>query len=195
MKTIVIISIISVLTILIFSMNTLAKTEKQKYKTLYQKGDFEIRFYPGANLATVQMSGDYDNMKNSGFRVLANYIFGGNLENKKIAMTAPVRMSNNGETSSMSFVMPSAYELDNLPTPQNKSVKLHQSKPKYVATIKFGGYANSQKIKQQEKQLDNILQNLEIKHKGNFEYLKKYYAEKEQKNRRPDDSQSKKPAP
>lgn len=152
-------------------MKTFAKTEKQKYKTLYEKGDFEVRYYPKANLATVQMNGDFDNMRNSGFRVLANYIFGGNLENKQIAMTAPVRMSNNGETSSMSFVMPSAYEMDNLPTPQTKSVKLHQSKPKYVATLKFGGYANSQKIRKQEKQLEQMLKKFKIKHNGNFEYL------------------------
>jgi hypothetical protein len=162
------------LLILIITTTTfkaMAKTETQKYKTIHQSGKFEIRYYSKATLATVNMNTNFDNMRSRAFRILANYIFGGNHENKKIAMTSPVRMSNTEESSSMSFVMPSKYEFEELPTPQTSSIILHQSKPMYMASLKFGGFANEKKIKEKEKELVEILRRMEIQHNGKFEYL------------------------
>jgi len=54
---------------------------------------FEIRFYPKATFATIRSSiSNYKQVSSSGCRKLAGYIFGGNDQNKSIAMTAPVRM-------------------------------------------------------------------------------------------------------
>ena len=148
-----------------------AKTEMQKYKTIVKNGDFEIRFYPEAILATVEMNGNYDNSRIEGFRVLANYIFGGNHENKSIAMTSPVRMSNNQELNSMSFIMPAEIQFDNLPKPFNDNIKLHYSKAGYAASIRFSGFANSEKISEKEKELAQILANLGVEHQNQFEFL------------------------
>ena len=90
-----------------------AKTETQQYETIYKDGSFEIRYHPQAILATVKMGGTYDDSRNSGFRILAGYIFGGNKENEKIAMTSPVRMSNIEKVNTMSFVLPSKMEFNN----------------------------------------------------------------------------------
>ena len=171
MKAIILIGIISVIAIITFSITVVAKTEIQKYKTLFRERNFEIRYYPEATLATVNLSGNYDDMRNSGFRVLASYIFGGNTENMQIAMTAPVRVSQNGETSSMSFVMPAKYKIEDLPVPQTSKVKLHQSNPNYVASIKFGGFVTNKVIKQKEKELKEKLSRLGLHHNNNFEYL------------------------
>lgn len=170
--TIVIVSLIVVI-ILITGIYTItkAKTETQKYEVLYSKDNFEIRFYPEAILATVEMNGTYDNSRNSGFQVLAGYIFGGNEENSQIAMTSPVRMSGNEKLNTMSFVLPSKMEFDNLPEPKDNRVVLHKSKPMYTASVQFGGYANEAEIAKHKEKLGEILKQLNIQHNSQFEFL------------------------
>lgn len=148
-----------------------AKTETQKYEVLYVKDNFEIRFYPEAILATVQMNGNYDDSRNEGFRVLAGYIFGNNKDNSKIAMTSPVRMSSDEKTYEMSFVLPSDIEFDKLPVPIDSSIILHQSKPMYTASLRFGGYTNNSEISKYRIELTEILNHLNLQHNNQFEYL------------------------
>jgi hypothetical protein len=94
------------------------KTEKQKYRTVVKDDELEIRYYPAAMMATVYSSAtNYKSVASSGFGKLARYIFGGNNENKSIAMTAPVRMNMSEKGAEMSFVMPTKYNENNLPKP------------------------------------------------------------------------------
>ena len=150
---------------------TSAKTETQQYKTVYKEDNFEIRYYPQAILATVKMDGTYDDSRNSGFRILAGYIFGGNKENEKIAMTSPVRMSNTESGNTMSFVLPSKMQFDNLPTPISDKILLHQSKPVYAAAVRFGGYTNSREIEKRKAELIKKLEELNLRFNNNFEFL------------------------
>lgn len=172
MKTITVIVLVLIIIVLtgIYAMTT-AKTETQKYKVLHAKDNFEIRFYPEAILATVKMNGSYDNSRNSGFGILAGYIFGGNTESTKIAMTSPVRMSTGDNSNQMSFVLPSEMEFEKLPTPNDSKIVLHKSIPMYTASIRFGGYASDSEISEYKKKLNEVLTQLKIKHTGNFEYL------------------------
>jgi hypothetical protein len=173
MKTtlILIAALILIILLMAFLTSYGSKTETQKYKTMHKKGDFEIRFYPEAHLASVSMNGNYDNMRNSGFRVLAGYIFGNNKENKKIAMTSPVRMTSKEGNNTMSFVMPSKMDSGNLPEPVNTNIVLHKSKPVFAASIRYGGFTNNKEIERNKAKLMRILEDLDIEHSGNFEYL------------------------
>ncbi len=148
-----------------------AETETQKYETIYREGNFEIRYYPVAIMATVNMNGSYDDSRNSGFRILAGYIFGGNKENEKIAMTSPVRMGTEDSGNSMSFVLPSNMEFDNLPTPENEKIILHQSQPVYAAAVRYGGYTNEREIEKKKAELVEVLKGLNLEYDRNFEYL------------------------
>ena len=151
---------------------TSARIEKQKYRVVKKDKDFEIRFYPPAIFATTKsVAKSYRELGNSGFRKIAGYIFGNNETSAKIAMTAPVHMDINEKGSSMSFVMPSEYTLDNLPRPADTRVELHESPAVYMAAIEFSGYANDQKIKQYADQLSQILNKRGIKTIGNPTYL------------------------
>ncbi len=151
---------------------TSARIEKQKYRVVKKDKDFEIRFYPPAIFATTKsVAKSYRELGNSGFRKIAGYIFGNNETSAKIAMTAPVHMDINEKGSSMSFVMPSEYTLDNLPRPADTRVELHESPAIYMAAIEFSGYANDQKIKQYADQLSQILNKRGIKTIGNPTYL------------------------
>lgn len=173
MKILYIVSILAIFFIIISGMFkiTNAKTETQKYETIHKDGNFEIRYYPEAILATVKMKGSYDEIRNSGFRVLAGYIFGGNKENQKIAMTSPVRMSTSDSENTMSFVLPSKMDFDNLPTPVSNQIILHESKPMYVAAVRYGGYTNDREINKKKSELARELQSLDLKFTDNFEYL------------------------
>ena len=166
-----VLSAIIIISIVAFLKMAGAKTETQKYETLFSEGNFEIRFYPKANLATVKMSGSYNQNRNSGFQTLAGYIFGGNEEDKKIAMTSPVRMSNENRNSKMSFILPRSVPFEELPKPSNKNVILHQSEPVYRASLRFGGYAKSRKIAKKKEEMIQILNKLNLQYKNNFELL------------------------
>ncbi len=148
------------------------KTEKQKFRTILKEGNFEIRFYPSATMATIYSNAtDYKGLANNGFRKLARYIFGGNEQKQSISMTAPVRMSMNEKGSSMSFVMPEKFDKGDLPTPNDKTIDIQKSKPVYVASISFSGYATDAKIKSNKEQLEQILKNKQIKMIGEYSFL------------------------
>jgi hypothetical protein len=146
-----------------------SKTEIQKYQTIKSEKDFEVRYYPPAILASVDMAGSYDQSRNSSFGTLAGYIFGGNEENMQISMTAPVRMSEAEGT--MSFVMPSRFTMETLPDPKSKRVKLHTSEPQYVAVVSFSGWANDRKISEMKEKLSEWLEIEGLNHNNKFEYL------------------------
>ncbi len=133
---------------------------------------FEIRFYPKATFATIRSSGsNYKQVASGGFRKLAGYIFGGNDQNKSIAMTAPVRMEMSEKGSAMSFVMPEKYDMASLPKPKDATVEIKQSEPVYAAVITFGGYANDEKINDYNNKLVALLEKKKIKIIGRFNFL------------------------
>lgn len=172
-KLIIISSVIVLLIVTIVLINTLmAKTPQQPYKELATKEDIEFRFYPEAVMASVTNNdGTYRGSSNKNFRVLAGYIFGGNQGNNKIAMTAPVHMQMESGQSTMSFVMPEGYNLENLPKPSSGAIQLHKSAEEYVAVIRFGGWASDEKIESKKNELYNQLSKLGIKHLNNFRFL------------------------
>lgn len=102
----------------------------------------------------------------SGFRDLAGYIFGGNKkrtqteESDKISMTAPV-MSYHDTTqkiTTMSFILPSKYQtIEDLPIPNNSSIKLQVVEPYTAAVIQFSGSWNSSTTNAQLKRLLELL--------------------------------------
>jgi hypothetical protein len=163
--------IIAVIAVMFVIAGSNKKIETQKYDLVLKKDNFEIRFYPQAILATVKMKSDYYDSRNTGFRILAGYIFGGNKENQKIAMTSPVRMSGDNNNSEMSFVLPSKMEFKNLPEPVNNDIILQESKPMVMASITFGGFASKNKIEKYKQKLIGVLDDLNMVHSDRFEYL------------------------
>jgi len=146
--------------------------EEQKYRTITRMGELEIRFYPSATLATVRSSArNYREVSYSGFRRIAGYIFGGNEEGRQIAMTSPVHMDITDQGSSMSFVMPSAYTMSDLPRPNDPGVRIEKSSDEYVAAIRFSGFASDDAIRTQTERLANLLREKDIEPVGNFRYL------------------------
>jgi hypothetical protein len=148
------------------------KTETQAYKVIQTGVDFEIRFYPGVTIATITSAAkSYKELGNSGFQKLAHYIFGGNQEKRQIAMTTPVHMDINDTLSTMSFVMPSNLNKDNLPQPDNSQVQIKNVPDEYVAAIKFGGFASDKDIKLNTEKLATALKTNGISNDDHFRFL------------------------
>ena len=139
------------------------KSETQPYQVVMSEKEFEIRNYPAATIATISSKvSTYKELGSSGFKKLAGYIFGGNSEEKQIAMTSPVIMNMNDSGSTMSFVMPSKYNESNLPKPKNSEVVISTTANEYVAAITFGGYASDSNIKEYSEKLEKALKNASI---------------------------------
>lgn len=148
------------------------KTENQKYRLVRKEAKFEIRFYPAATFAKIYSQGtNYQSVASSGFRKLAGYIFGGNDQGKSIAMTSPVRMEIGNQGSTMSFVMPEKYKESDLPKPKDSGVHIVKSNPQYVAVIRFGGYADDEKITEKRDELLALIQKKGIKVAGEYSFL------------------------
>ena len=134
-----------------------SRAESAVYTVLEKKDDYEIREYEAHILAQTTTTGSYDQSMNSGFRIIASYIFGGNTKkesiamttpviteitrksplSEKIAMTVPVLTTISGDSKTMSFVMPSNYTLATLPTPNDSCIKLIEVPLERKAALRF----------------------------------------------------------
>jgi SOUL heme-binding protein len=87
---------------IVYKLRSDLMTETPTYTIEKKDEDIEIREYPGYILAQVDVESEYDQAIGLGFRILANYIFGGNKKRSNIPMTAPV----SGENISVSEKIP-----------------------------------------------------------------------------------------
>lgn len=112
----------------------------------------------------------YDESSSQGFQMLAGYIFGGNEQGQKIAMTSPVSITMN-DSVTMMFLVPAEYTLEDMPTPNNTKVKFKKEPGKIMAAISFSGWANDEKIEEYTQQLKSLLEKEGIAHTGDFSFL------------------------
>ena len=130
--------------------------EEPLYELVKSFEGFELRHYAPTIQARVRTSGR-DSGASSGFRKVARYIFGGNLQQSSIAMTAPVSMWEDEESGWLAFTMPSAYSLETLPQPLDGEVSLDAQTEKYVAVASFSGRSSASKVARLEMKLRRAL--------------------------------------
>lgn len=174
MKTVLIILSVIFLVFLgtqIYFMSEQKNIETYQYRTVKEFDKFEIRAYEASLFTSVELvSPKYEEASNKGFSVLANYIFGGNKKNEKIAMTSPVAMSLE-DTTTMMFMVPKKYNKETLPEPDESRVKFKEEPAKTVAAIAFGGWANDEKIKKYKNLLIAALKAKGIAYQDKFYFL------------------------
>ena len=154
-----------------FVSNSTEKTESYKYTVLKTYDEFEIRRYDEGTFSYVNMPySTYKESSGMGFRTLAGYIFGDNETGEKIAMTTPVSMEI-GDSTTIMFLVPSEYQMNDLPRPLNSDVKFKKVSSRTVAAIHFGGWASDERIEEHKELLIKLLRENEIIPKGNFIFL------------------------
>lgn len=128
--------------------NNLMAIETPKYKLLKKDKKIQIRDYESAVIAKTYVTDNFKEASSTGFRRIANFIFGGNSKGKNISMTAPVVVLKEYNTNKheVFFFMPRKYEIETLPKPSLESVVLENKALGKVASISFGGWATEKSI-------------------------------------------------
>ena len=137
--------------------------EEPAYRVLKSESSFEYRLYSGFIVAETDIDGDYDSASRSGFRRIADYIFGnndaGSGESRKISMTAPVTVEPRQSGWRMFFVMPSTERLENLPKPKNPDIHLRQVSEHAAVAVRFSGWTTKASIEEQTERLKKWMVN------------------------------------
>ena len=150
---------------------TAGATEEPPHETLVKDGKYEIRRYEPTIVAEVEITGDMRRAGNSGFRPLADFIFGNNtarseiemtapgtrVKSEKIAMTAPVTRTLDDSVWTVAFVMPKEWTMDTLPVPNNSDVKIREVPGELMATVKFSGVGREGVFEQKQAALETWL--------------------------------------
>jgi hypothetical protein len=151
--------------------------EMPKYKVILKEGNKEIRYYESYIVAKTTVKGEFKEAQSAAFRILAGYIFGGNekrqdiamtapvvqrptSESEKIQMTAPVIQSPSKEGWVMSFMMPSAYKMEDLPTPKDKRVSFETVPARYIAALRYTWFGSKSRNERKANELQEWLAGL-----------------------------------
>ena len=128
-------------------------TKEPKYEVLESYDKIELRLYEPFLVAEVESSGIRNEAIRSGFRILANYIFGNNTASTKLPMSVPVTQQKIGDSWKVRFMLTEASDLENIPKPNNQLIQLLSIPRKKFAAIRFSGIANDEKIERYTQQL------------------------------------------
>lgn len=155
--------------------------EEPAYVTVTHEGHFEVRDYPQLVVAEVTVSGDQKEAASKGFRLLANYIFGGNTTQGKIAMSAPVAQQKAGSRIAMTapvtqtrqsddwivrFTMPASYSLETLPKPDDARVHLRVMPSARYAVVRFSGIARPPGVAAKTNELSRLIESHHLRRIG-----------------------------
>jgi len=144
--------------------------EEPDYKILLSEGSFEVRSYEPYMVAETEIEQSVEDARSVGFRRLFAYISGNNSSGEeiaktgpvlegdgggeggqKIAMTAPVFISEDSRT--MAFVLPREFDRSNAPEPSDQLVKLSERRGGKVAVRRFSGTISEERIKANSREL------------------------------------------
>ena len=140
--------------ILTFGPGDIMAIEEANYEVVLKSNNFEVRDYAPHIIAETVVAGNLEDAGSKAFKILFDYISGGNQSRMKIDMTAPVSQQANSEQIKMtapvsqrrsenkwavSFMMPASYTLETLPKPENPKVVLRQITARRMATVRYTG--------------------------------------------------------
>ena len=142
--------------------------EENHYTLIKKLDNIEIRKYKDLIYTTYTPKNLAD--RDNSFRNVADFIFGNNSKQEKIAMTTPVviKLHNKNE---MAFIMPEKYDMQTLPKPNNTSLDIYTEKGEIKACIEYSGYSNEKIEKRKITELKNILNKHNIEFLNDFEVL------------------------
>ncbi len=132
-------------------------TERPSYQiTRRLSPRVEIRQYE----AQTWIVTDYQTDESS-FRVLASYIFGGNQQRRKVAMTAPVITDER-----MVFILPEGLTAGNAPTPNGQPIEFIEVPSRKLATLRFSWSTRADRVERKTDELLAVLEDHGIPTKG-----------------------------
>ncbi|MBM3507378.1 MAG: heme-binding protein [Alphaproteobacteria bacterium] len=170
--------------------------EEPKFRVVETSGNFQIREYQPVLVAEVEATGERSSAAISGFRMLADFIFGNNhvqqkinmtapvtqvpqRSNAKVAMTAPVTQApvgsewnDNGLTEQrwrVTFTMPSHFNAETLPLPNDPLINIREIPGRRVATVTFGGFSTQANLRKHRDLLERFVKDKGLEALGPYE--------------------------
>lgn len=162
---------------------SVAGVAEPPYDVLSEQDGYEIRQYAPQLVAEVEVTGNFTEATNRGFRALADYIFGNNTAptgdapeasesiamtapvierqatSEAIAMTAPVIEASEAEGRHVvTFVMPEKYTLETLPKPKSPDVRIVAVPARICAVLRFSGNVGPKKAEERKQELIGYLE-------------------------------------
>ena len=141
----------------------------------------ELRRYGPRLVAEVTVSGSRSGAANAGFRILAGYIFGGNAESSKIAMTTPVAQvpesaaaksgADGAQSWTVRFTLPAGRSLADLPPPDDPRIRLIETAPERMLVLQFSGRPTDAALARATASLQAIADRAGVKGRGEPEFL------------------------
>ena len=164
-------SILIIMVLTGFSLGPImSKVETPKFKILSTFNNIEIRAYKPMLIAEIDVRETRKEAVSQGFRSLADFIFGDNIRNDKIKMTAPVVQQSSSQGWKVSFVMPSSYTIHDIPKPLNNEIIIKEIPARKMAVIKFNGRNEEDNISKYENKLLKFMEQNNFVHEENPEY-------------------------
>ena len=144
-------------TLFILPYSMVMANEEAKYEVIEKNEIYEIRKYSDRLAVETSKEGI-----DSNFRKLFNYISGRNDAQEKIAMTTPVTQVEKNGNITMQFYLPSKFNLENVPNPSRKDVRIINIKEGYYAVLKYSGRASDGNFIKHKEILEKELKNNNI---------------------------------
>jgi hypothetical protein len=160
-------------------------TETAAYTVEQTLEGAELRSYGPRLVAEVTASGSRSGAANAGFRSLAGYIFGGNADASKIAMTTPVAQvphaaeaagtpesgADGAQSWTVRFTMPADRSLAALPVPDDPRIRLIETGPQRMLVLQFPGRPTDAALANATASLRAIADRAGLKARGEPEFL------------------------
>ena len=147
--------------IFFISYSTTMANEEASYKVVQKNDIYEIRYYSDRLIVQVPNKGD-----NNSFRKLFKYISGENKNSEKIAMTVPVTQTKKDNQMFMQFYLPSKFNRETTPIPNNPDLEITTISEGYFAVLKFSGRSSDKNFEKHNQILKQKLLEDNISIKG-----------------------------
>ncbi|MDG2252885.1 MAG: heme-binding protein [Methylophilaceae bacterium] len=162
-------------------------TEEPDFDLIYKESNFEIREYIPRIIAQVKVNGNFNDASNTGFKSLADFIFGNNSVNnesekismtapvivepkiKQITMTAPILAEEKNNQWLISFVMPKEYSFKTIPKPNNPKITLINLPKEKFAVIVFSGLVRESSYDEKIELLNDFVKKQKLKTLGSVQ--------------------------
>ncbi len=128
--------------------------EEPEFEIIERIGKVEIRQYVPYHVASIRVPTAFEDAGDEAFRPLFKYITGNNSGEVKIDMTAPVeQVQVAAGQQEVAFVMPSEFDFDGLPQPNDTSVSLTSKPQRLIAALRYNGNWSEKRFLEHEVKL------------------------------------------
>ena len=115
-----------------------------------RRNGLEIRHYAPVRIAETNVDAPWQDALDEGFHRLAGFIFGGNAQKQRIAMTAPVTAMRHAEGYALAFSMPEGVDL---PHPDDPRILIRPLPSRRVAVLRFNGRSDDESVEDKKREL------------------------------------------